>query len=102
MAWSKSVPKIGCEVSVRELVGVIKPLGFTSGLNRNDFLERRNAIKMHTYLLCQLIEIVENGSTAETSASASAKVCLLLSLIFAYFYTFFTKLTGSYFWNFWN
>ncbi|KAL5112034.1 hypothetical protein TcWFU_004807 [Taenia crassiceps] len=64
----------GCEVSVRELVGVIKPLGSASGINRNDFLERRNAIKMHAYLLCQLIEIVENDSTAETSASALVKV----------------------------
>ncbi|VDM34274.1 unnamed protein product [Hydatigera taeniaeformis] len=64
----------GCEVSVRELVGVIKPLCPTSGLNRNDFFEKRNAIKMHAYLLCQLMEMVENDSTAEAGASASAKV----------------------------
>ncbi|EUB65054.1 Condensin complex subunit [Echinococcus granulosus] len=64
----------GCEVSVRELVGVIKPPGSTSGLNRNDLLERRNAVKMHAYLLCQLIEIIENDSTAESSASSSVKV----------------------------
>nr|CUU00280.1 hypothetical transcript [Hymenolepis microstoma] len=71
-AWS--VVLKGCEVSVRELASVIKPVDPNSSFNRSDLLERRNAVKMHAYLLCQFIEIIENDSVAEASAAAAIKV----------------------------
>ncbi|VDO05005.1 unnamed protein product [Rodentolepis nana] len=71
-AWS--VVLKGCEVSVRELASVIKPVDPNSSFNRSDLLERRNAVKMHAYLLCQFIEIIENDSVAEASAAALNKV----------------------------
>ncbi|VUZ45629.1 unnamed protein product [Hymenolepis diminuta] len=64
----------GCEASVRELASVIKPVDPNSSSNRSDLLERRNAVKMHAYLLCQFIEVIENDSVAEASAAAIIKV----------------------------
>ncbi|KAM7541321.1 hypothetical protein Aperf_G00000027562 [Anoplocephala perfoliata] len=64
----------GCEISVRELAGTIRPIDPNSSLSRSDILERRNAIKMHAYLLCQFIEIVENDSAADANAAAATKV----------------------------
>lgn len=59
---------------MRELVGVIRPADPNSTLNRGALLERRNAVKMHAYLLCQLIEMFENDVNAEASAVAATKV----------------------------
>ncbi|VDD83689.1 unnamed protein product [Mesocestoides corti] len=64
----------GCELSVRELVGVIKPTEPNSALSRSLLIERRNAIKMHSYLLCQFIETFENDATAEASSVVASKV----------------------------
>lgn len=64
----------GCETSVRELVGVIRPLDANTTLNRESLVGRRNATKMHAYLLCQMIEMFENDANAEAGSSASTKV----------------------------
>lgn len=69
---------LGCEASVRELASVIKPVDPNSSSNRSDLLERRNAVKMHAYLLCQFIEVIENDSVAEASAAAIIKVINLI------------------------
>lgn len=60
------------------MVSAIRPADPNSSLSRSDVNERRNAIKMHAYLLCQFIEIVENDSTAEASAAAAIKVVVFI------------------------
>uniref|UniRef100_A0A0X3NLV6 Condensin complex subunit 1 n=1 Tax=Schistocephalus solidus TaxID=70667 RepID=A0A0X3NLV6_SCHSO len=65
----------GCETTVRELVSVINRLSNSdSTLNRSLVSEYRNSTKMHTYLLCQLVEMIENDLTAESNVAAATKV----------------------------
>ncbi|VDL90104.1 unnamed protein product [Schistocephalus solidus] len=64
-----------CETTVRELVSVINRLSNSdSTLNRSLVSEYRNSTKMHTYLLCQLVEMIENDLTAESNVAAATKV----------------------------
>ncbi|BHF59373.1 meiotic chromosome condensation [Sparganum proliferum] len=72
-AWNITLK--GCETTMRELVGVANRLSDpNSTLNRSLVSEYRNSTKMHTYLLCQLVEMIENDLTAESNVVAATKV----------------------------
>ncbi|VDN08707.1 unnamed protein product, partial [Dibothriocephalus latus] len=72
-AWN--VVLKGCETTMRELVNILSRLsGPNTTLNRSLVSEYRNSTKMHTYLLCQLVEMIENDITAESNIAAATKV----------------------------
>nr|VZI28103.1 unnamed protein product [Spirometra erinaceieuropaei] len=72
-AWNITLK--GCETTVRELVSVVnRSSDPNSTLNRSLVSEYRNSTKMHTYLLCQLVEMIENDLTAESNVVSATKV----------------------------